>query len=114
MWAITIQIQGKPIAVIVHTDAEVTVKSHSTWKSLNFATPLEETFHSSDQTHLKMFPLIHHGRYCTQDAYIIKDLNNDLLGLPAIKELEIIVESMLSRYHFTVSLVVYRVGNFSM
>ena len=42
MWAITIQMEGKPIVVKVDTGAEVTTISYSTWKSLNFAKPLEE------------------------------------------------------------------------
>ena len=57
MWAITIQMQGKLIVVKVDTGAEVTAISDSTWKSLNFANPLEETGvspHCPDQTHLNI------------------------------------------------------------
>ena len=87
MWAITIQMQGKPIVVKVDTGAEVTAISDSTWKSLKFAKPLEETgvsLYGPDQTHLKILgkvnlTLSHHERCCTQDVYFIKDLKSDLL-----------------------------------
>ena len=114
MWAITIQMQGKPIVVKVDTGAEVTAISDSTWKSLNFAKPLEETgvsLYGPDQTHLKILgkinlTLSHHERCCTQDVYVIKDLKSDLLGLPAIKELELLLnvcsvengKSIISQY----------------
>ena len=99
MWAITIQMQGKPIVVKVDTGAEVTAISDTTWKSLNIAKPLKETevsLYGPDQTHLKILgkinlTLIHQERCCTQDVYIIKDLKSDLLGLPAIKELELLL-----------------------
>ena len=114
MWAITIQMQGKPIVVKVDTGVEVTAISDSTWKSLNFAKPLEETgvsLYGPDQTHLKTLGKIyltfsHHERCCTQDVYVIKDLKSDLLGLPAIKELELLLnvcsiengKSIISQY----------------
>ena len=53
MWAITIQIQGKPIVVKVDTGAEVTAISDSTWKSMDIAMLLEETevsLYGPDQT----------------------------------------------------------------
>ena len=98
MWAITIQIQGKPIVVKVDTGAEVTAISDSTWKSMDIAMLLEETevsLYGPDQTHLNILgkinlSLTYQGRCCTQDVYIIKDLKSDLLGLPAIKELELL------------------------
>ena len=99
IWAIMIQIQGKPIVVKVDTGAEVTAVSDSTWKSLNIAKPLEETkisLYGPDKTHLKILgkinlTLSHHEKCCKQDVYIIKDLKSDLLGLPAIKELELLL-----------------------
>ena len=94
-----IQIQGKPIVVKVDTGAEVTAILDSTWKSLNIAKPLEETkisLYGPDQTHLKILgkinlTLSHYEKCCAQDVYIIKDLKSDLLGLPAIKELKLLL-----------------------
>ena len=76
--------------------------------------PLEETgvsLYGPDQTHLKILgkinlTLSHHERCCTQDVYVIKDLKSDLLGLPAIKELELLLnvcsvengKSIISQY----------------
>ena len=98
MWAITIQIQGKPTVVKVDTSAEVTAISDSTWKSMDIVMLLEETevsLYGPDQTRLNILgkinlSLTYQGRYCMQDVYIIKDLKSDLLGLPAIKELELL------------------------
>ena len=114
MWSITIQLQGKPIVVKVDTGAEVTAISDSTWKSLNIAKPLEETgisLYGPDNTNLKILgkislTLTHDQRCCTQDVYVIKDLKSDLLGLPAIKELELLLnvcsvgngKSIISQY----------------
>ena len=82
IWAIMIQIQGKPIVVKVDTGAEVTAISDSTWKLLNIAKPLEKTkisLYGPDKTHLKILgkinlTLSHHEKCCKQDVYIIKDL----------------------------------------
>ena len=76
--------------------------------------PLKETgvsLYGPDQTHLKILgkinlTLSHHERCCTQDVYVIKDLKSDLLGLPAIKELELLLnvcsvengKSIISQY----------------
>ena len=114
MWSITIQLQGKQIVVKVDTGAEVTAISDSTWKSLNITKPLEETgisLHGPDNKNLKILgkislALTHDQRCCTQDVYIIKDLKSDLLGLPAIKELELLLnvcsvgngKSIISQY----------------
>ena len=65
---------------------------------MNVATPLEDTevlLYGPDQTHLNILDktnlfLTCHGRCCTQDVYVIKDLKSDLLGLLAIKELELL------------------------
>ena len=105
MWAITIQMQGKPIVVKVDTGAEVTVISDSTctWKTLNFAKPLEETgvsLYGPDRTHLKILSKInlnlsHHERCCIQDVYVIKDLKSNLLGFASNQVTRIIVECML-------------------
>ena len=114
MWSITIQLQGKPIVIKVDTGAEVTAISDSTWKSLKIMKPLEETeisLYGPDNTNLKILgkinlTLTHDQRSCTQDVYIIKDLKSDLLGLPAIKELELLLnvcsvgngKSIISQY----------------
>ena len=84
MWAITIQIQGTPIAVKVHTDAEVSAKS---LEALEHCHTIGRTFNG--QTHLKMFPLIHHGTPVHAALKMHTSLKNDLLGLLAIKELEL-------------------------
>ena len=80
MWAITIQMQVKPIVVKVDTGAEVTAISDATWKSLNIAKPLEETgvsLYGPDHTHLEILgkvnltlTLTYHKRCCTQEIYV--------------------------------------------
>ena len=77
IWAIMIQIQGKPIAVTVDTGAEVTaiLDSTCTWRSLNVATPLEDTEVSLYGLYQNILgktnlSLTYHGRYilCTRCA----------------------------------------------
>ena len=84
----------------VDTGAEVTAISDSTWNSLNITKPLEETgislYGPDNNTNLKILgkislALTHDQRCCTQDVYVSKDWKSDLLGLPAIKELELLL-----------------------
>ena len=85
IWAMMIQIQGKPIVVKV----EVIKHCQAIGRD-------KVSLYGPDQTHLKILgkinlTLSHYEKCCAQDVYIIKDLKSDLLGLPAIKELKLLL-----------------------
>ena len=112
MWIITIKVNGQSVLVKVDTGAKVTALSDSTWNSLNIATPLEKaeiSLFGPDQRQLKVLgqkslTITYQGRSCNQNIYIVKDLKNNLLGLPAIRKLEILLhvcsieKSVISQY----------------
>ena len=111
-WIITVEINGQSVTVKVDTRAEVTALSDLAWNSLNIITPLEKAEiapFSPDQRRLnvlgkKSLTITYQGQSCNQDTYIIKDLKNNLLGLPAIRKLEMlshvctIEKSIISQY----------------
>ena len=111
-WIITININGQPVSVKADTGAEVTALSDLTWNPLNIATPLEKAqiaLFGPDQRRLnvlgqKSLIITYQGRSCDQSIYIIKNLKNNLLGLPAIRGLEMLLhvcsldKSIISQY----------------
>ena len=80
------------------TGAEVTVLSDTTWKILNLSEPLQNPGTSlcgPDYTALKvlgkvLLTLTHNGSQCTQPVFIVKNMKNNLLGLPAIRALNLL------------------------
>ena len=92
-WEITIEIQSKPIIFKVDTGAEVTAVPTSTWKSLNLSPHLMKPdiyLYGPDRSQLKvlgMLPvsLCYRDNSWTQTIYVIDELKNNLLGLPAIR-----------------------------
>ena len=111
-WIITVEINGQPVSVKVDTGAEVTALSDLAWNSLDIITPLEKAeiaLFGPDQRRLnvlgkKSLTITYQGQSCNQDTYIIKYLKNNLLGLPAIRKLEMlshvctIEKSIISQY----------------
>ena len=111
-WIITVEINGQPVSVKVDTGAEVTALSDLAWNSLDIITPLEKAeiaLFGPDQRRLnvlgkKSLTINYQGQSSNQDTYIIKDLKNNLLGLPAIRKLEMLShvctleKSIISQY----------------
>ena len=98
-WIISIEINGQPVSVKVDTEAEVTALSDSTWNSLNITAPLEKVeiaLFKADQRQLnvlgrKSLSITYQGRSANQNVYIIRDLKNNLLGLPVIRKPEMLL-----------------------
>ena len=92
---IMIRIEGKQVPFKVDNGAEVTVLSEVTWKSLEHSLSLKKTgtlFFGPDQSCLKVLgeskiALSYQGRFSTQHVFVVNNLKNNLLGLPAIKAL---------------------------
>ena len=97
IWEIQVGIGNTVIPLKVDTGAEVTVLSDTTWKILNLSETLRKPGTSlcgPDRTPLKvlgeaLLTLTYKGRCCTQPVYIVKNMKNNLLGLPAIKALNL-------------------------
>lgn len=95
IWEIEIAVNDKIIRFKIDTGAEMTVLSENTWKVLNLPEPLQNTCTSlcvPDHTALKVLgkvlvTLRHKARYYTQPVYVVKNVKNNLLRLPAIKAL---------------------------
>ena len=112
MWEVKIDIEDKSVRFKVDTGAEVTVLSDSTWKSLKCSTPLKKAQISlcgPDQTTLRVIGeaklgLSYKGKSSNQNVFVIKDLKNNLLGLPAIRALQLfsnvcsVDKSIISQY----------------
>ena len=104
----------------LHTGAEVTAVSTSTWKSLNLSTQLMKPdiyLYGPDRSQLKLLGMLpvslcYRDNSCTQIIYVIDELKNNLLGLPAIKELKLLANVCSKEYNVTVSLFVHWAGNF--
>ena len=112
IWEIKIGIEGKYVPFKVDTGAEVTVLSEVTWKSLKLSSPLKKTgtlLCGPDQSCLKVLgettiTQSYQRRSSTQRVFVVNNLKNNLLGLPAIKALQLlsnvcsIDNSIISQY----------------
>ena len=98
IWKVQIAISDNVVIFKVDTGAEVTVLSDTTWKILNLSELLQNpeiSLCGPDSAALKVLgkavlTLTHNGRQCTQPVFIVKNSKNNLLGLPAIKALDLL------------------------
>jgi len=111
-WEISIELQGQPITFKVDTGAEATAVSTSTWESLKLVTPLRKpdiSLYGPDHSQLKVLGMLpvslsYKDHSCMQPVYVIDGLKNNLLGLPAIRELKLLLnvcsiqKSIMSQY----------------
>ena len=91
MWNCTVQLNDHEVPFKVDTGAEVTVISEDQWKSLQISEvkPPSKTLHGPDNKPLDVRGELHvtlsyRGRKCSQPVLIVKHLQHNLLGLPAI------------------------------
>ena len=97
-WNVMITIANTQISFKVDTGAEVSAMSESAWQKLKNTFQLSKTkqkLHGPDHAPLDVIgmttlSLSFKGNVCTQPVFIIRNLKNNLLGLPAIKLLQII------------------------
>ena len=97
-WNVVITIANTQISFKVDTGAEVTAMSESAWLNLQNPFQLGKTkqkIYGPDHLTLDVvgvadLPMSFKGNTCTQPVFIIRNLRNNLLGLPAIKLLQIL------------------------
>ena len=99
MWNCTVQLNDHEVPFKVDTGAEVTVISEDQWKSLGMSEvkPPSKTLHGPDNKPLDVRGELHttlsyRGRQCSQQVFIVKHLQHNLLGLPAIQALNILAQ----------------------
>jgi len=97
---VTLNVQGKPVIFNLDTGAEVTALSELVWNYLDLNVPLQTAeicLFGPDHCPLQVLGVTtllhsHKNNSCTQPIYIIKELKSKvLLGLPAIKELKLLL-----------------------
>ena len=98
-WNCTVLLNDHEVPFKVDTGAEVTVISEDSWKSLGLSEmkPPTKKLHGPDRQPLKVRGEIHatlsyRGRQCIQPVFIVKHLQHNLLGLPAIQALQILTQ----------------------
>ena len=98
-WNCTVLLNDHEVPFKVDTGAEVTVISEDSWKSLGLSEmkPPTKKLHGPDRQPLKVRGEIHatlsyRGCQCIQPVFIVKHLQHNLLGLPAIQALQILTQ----------------------
>ena len=98
-WNCTISVNGHEVPFKVDTGAEVTVISEDLWTSLPLSKlkPPTKRLHGPDSKPLKVTgelcaTLQYRGRKCTQPIFVVKRLQHNLLGLPAIQALHVLAQ----------------------
>ena len=97
MWNVTIQVEGKDVRFKLDTGAEVTVVGEKVLNSLDskkLQTPTKRLC-GPDQTPLQVLGEIpvtpaYKNRSCCHPVFIVKNLQQNLLGLPAIQSLSLL------------------------
>ena len=111
IWQVQVTINDKKVNFKVDTGAEVTALSHTTWETLNLSEALQNPGTSlcgPDGAGLtvlgKVFlRLSYNEKKSTQPVFIVKNIKNNLLGLPAIKALKLFscvdsINNIISQY----------------
>ena len=99
MWNCTIRVDGHEVPFKVDTGAEVTVTSEELWTSLHLSQlkPPTKRLHGPDSKPLKVTgelcaTLQYRGHQCIQPIFVVKHLQHNLLGLPAIQALHVLAQ----------------------
>ena len=103
-WNVEITIVNKKVLFKVDTGAEVTAMSNSAWESKRDSTgnlaKSKQQLHGPDHQPLTVLGTVNltmmfNGRSTIQRVFIVKNLRNNLLGLPAITELQLIQQHQI-------------------
>ena len=94
-WKVEVKVNSSNVPFRVDTGAEVTAMSESAWRSLHNVQQLHATKCVLDSKPLSVtgvasVTLSFKQSKCDKKVYVIKDLKNNLLGLSAIKGLNIL------------------------
>ena len=97
-WKLQVTVNSIPVTFKVDTGAEVTAVSENTWKSMPQTPTLQKatktlcgpdckplTLLGETEVHLQV-----QQRKCTQKIFVVENLRNNLLGLPAIRALQVL------------------------
>lgn len=98
VWSTTITVAGQQVAFKVDTGAEVTALSETSWKSMGARPVLQKAKRvlcGPDRQPLKVVgemtvKLSLKAKSCTHTVYVVRGLQNNLLGLPAVRDLGLI------------------------
>ena len=98
VWSTTVTVGNEQITFKVDTGAEVTALSETTWKSMQTKPELRETKRilcGPDRQPLKVLgemktKLMLKTKSCTHTVFVVRGLQNNLLGLPAVRDLGLI------------------------
>ena len=103
-WTADISVNGESMKFKVDTGAEVTAVTELALTQLDNVQlhPATKTLCGPDMEPLKVLDqisatLCHSGKTCVHDLFVIEKLKHNLLGLPAIKDLNLLV--MVNRMH---------------
>jgi len=98
-WTAPIKVNGQQIIFKLDTGAEATAVSMKTFKTFTNIqlVPTAKVLCGPNNQRLKVLgqatvQLTYNGRSCQQSIYVIKDLKNNLLGLPAITALQLLIK----------------------
>ena len=96
-WTVNIEINGQHMTFKLDTGAEVTAITESTLAKLGNVklSPVTKSLCGPDRKPLEVTgrvkaTLCSNSHKCDHEVYVIKELKNNLLGLPAIKELQLL------------------------
>ena len=97
-WNVTIQVEGNDVCFKLDTGAEVTVVGENVLHSLDSKKQLQtptKRLCGPDQTPLEVLgeipvTLVYKNRSCKPPVFIVKNLQQNLLGLPAIRSLNFV------------------------
>ena len=97
-WNVQVMVKNKKVLFKVDTGAEVTAMSESAWNSLSHPGKLrkaKQRLCGPDRKPLDVLGTVSltltlNGKSCTQQIYIIRNLRSNLLGLPAIRQLQML------------------------
>ena len=99
IWTCHIRVNNQDVAFKVDTGAEVTIVSEDTYKSLGLdqLRPPTKMLHGPDNRPLDVagevvVRLAHKETECTQTIFVLKKVKHNLLGLPAIRALNVLTQ----------------------
>ena len=99
IWTCRIRVNNQDVAFKVDTGAEVTIISEDTYKSLGLdqLRPPTKMLHGPDNRPLDVagevvVRLAHKETECTQTIFVLRKVKHNLLGLPAIRALNVLTQ----------------------
>ena len=109
VWTVTLKVNGKEVIFKIDTGAEVTAMSEDTYRTLGSPrlTKPEKILYGPSKQSLKVMgqfqgTINYQSRELVQPIFVVKGLNNNLLGLPAVTALHLIARLCSTTYDKTI------------